>query len=108
MRNDRRIGSPVADSTGDRDLDDVVAAAAVRAAMSRSVVFADGIEPAGAADAAFAEQLAVRAARLVLAEAVLEGVAEVVDAEVPGAAGVGAVQEGAVVAGVRHIRLRTA
>jgi hypothetical protein len=57
------------------------------------------VPPARPADAPLGEQLDVNRTPLVVAEAVLEGVAEVVQAEVPGAAGVGAVQERAVLAG---------
>ena len=101
MRNDRRIGGPVRDSTGDRELDDVGEAVVVRAVMAHSD---GGFETLAAcpSDAALDEQFRVRRAGFVLREAVLEGVAEVVDAEVPGAAGVGTIQERAVVAGVRH------
>ena len=58
--------------------------------------------PAGAADAALDEQLEVDAATLVVVEAVVERVPEGVEAEVLRAAGVGTVQERAVVAAVGH------
>ena len=47
------------------------------------------------AEAALLEQLAVDAAAFVLAEAVLEGVLELVEGEVSGAARIGPVEEGA-------------
>jgi len=63
-----------------------------------------GIEfvPAGTADAAFDEEFDVHAAPLVVAETVVERVAERVEAEVLGAPCVGAIQERAVVALVGH------
>jgi hypothetical protein len=117
MRNERRIGGPVRVSTGDRGgvvaavvLIERVTAAGDRELDERGVGVVDIVGPcgieivlaAGAADAALDEEFEVDAAALVVAEAVVEGVAEGVEAEVPGAAGVGAVEEGAVVVVVGH------
>jgi hypothetical protein len=63
--------------------------------IARSVVVVGAACPPGAT---LGEQLGVNAAPLVIAEAVIECVAEVVETEVPRAAGVGSVEEWAVVA----------
>jgi hypothetical protein len=116
MRKDRRIGGPVRESTADRGAVAVVGIDRVTAAGDRELdergvggvdivgPWGDGIVfvGAGAADAALDQELDVHAAPLVVAEAVVERVAEGVEAEVPRAAGVGAIQERAVVALVGH------
>jgi hypothetical protein len=118
MRNERRIGGPVRVSTADRGGVGAVAvggidrvtAAGDRELDERGVGGVDIVGPcggiefvgAGAADAAFDQELDVHAAPLVIAEAVVERVAEGVEAEMPGAPGVGAIQERAVVALVGH------
>ena len=122
MRNERRIGGPVRESTGDRVdggpvlIDRMVALPARDREPDDGRVGVVGIGgcpscdccgrieliPPRPADAPLVEELDVHAAALVVAEAVLEGVPEGVQAEVPGAAGVGAVQERAVVASVGH------
>jgi hypothetical protein len=116
MRNERRIGGPVRVSTADRGGVSVapvgidrVTAAGDRELDERGVGGMDIVGPggfkfvcAGAADAALDQELDVHAAPLVVAEAVVEGVAEGVEAEVPGATCVGAIEERAVVALVGH------
>jgi len=116
MRNERRIGGPVRESTADRGAVgavvgiDRVTAAGDRELDERGVGGVDIVGPsggiefvcAGTADAALDQELDVHAAPLVIAEAVVEGVAEGVQAEVPGAPGVGAVQERAVMALIGH------
>ena len=96
MRNERRIGGPVSDSTGDRELRESFAVA--MAGIARSV----GVVAPGAPHAALDQQLEVDRATLVEAEAIVEGVAQIVEAEMPRAAGIGAVQERAVVACLGH------
>jgi hypothetical protein len=111
MRNERRIGGPVRESTGDRGVGAVlivrVTAAGDGELDERAGVGIDigpsfEFMPAGAADAAFHEQFDVDAATLVIVEAVVEGVPEGVDAEVLRAAGVGTVEERTVVAALGH------
>jgi hypothetical protein len=117
MRKERRIGGPVRESTADRAGMGVapvgidrVTAAGDRELDERGMGGVDIVGPcggvefvrAGAADAAFDQELDVHAAPLVVAEAVFERVAERVEAEVLGAPGVGAIQERAVVAWVGH------
>jgi hypothetical protein len=117
MRNERRIGGPVRESTGERGGCgapigiDRVTAAGDRELDERGVGGVDIVGPCGggivfvytgAADAALDQELDVHAAPLVVAEAVVERVAEGVEAEVLGAPGVGAVEERAVVAWVGH------
>jgi hypothetical protein len=120
MRNERRIGGPVRVSSGDRGVAAVVDVRIERVTAARDRELDErgvdivgpcrfGVEfvvGAGAADAAFDEELEVDAAAFVVAEAVVEGVAEGVEAEVSGAAGVGAVEEGAVVALIGHSDFR--
>ena len=90
------VGIDRATAAGDRELDErgVVGVGI----GGGSVEFV----PAGAADAALDEQLEVDATTLVVVEAVVERVPEGVEAEVLRAAGVGTVQEWAVVATVGH------
>jgi hypothetical protein len=115
MRNERRIGGPVRESTAERGGVgatvgiDRVTAAGDRELDERGVGAVDIVGPcglefvgAGTADAALDEELDVHAAPLVIAEAVVERVAEGVEAEVPGAPGVGTIQKRAVVALVGH------
>jgi hypothetical protein len=85
---------------------DRVTAAADRELDERGVGGVDIVGPsggvefvgAGTADAALDQEFDINAAPLVIAEAVVEGVAEGVEAEVLGAPGVGAVEERTVVA----------
>ena len=120
MRNERRIGGPLVSSV-ERGVAVGVLIERVTAAAARDRELDEGgvgvvdigggpccgevkvVLGAGAADAALDEELEVHAAALVVAEAVLERVAEGVEAEVPRAAGVGAVQERAVVAVFGHL-----
>jgi len=113
MRKERRIGGPVRVSTGDRGVRAVLMERATAAGDGeldeRGVVGVDigggpsfEFVPAGAADAALDEQLEVDATPFVIVEAVVERVPECVEAEVLRAAGVGTVQERAVVATVGH------
>jgi len=112
MRKERRIGGPVRVSTGERGVGvvwiDRATAAGDRELDERGVVGVDiggpsfEIMTAGAADAALDEQLEVDATPLVVVKAVVERVPEGVEAEVLRAAGVGTVQERAVVAAVGH------
>jgi hypothetical protein len=86
-----------ATAAGDRELDE-------RGVVGVGIGGDPSIEfvPAGAADAALDEQLEVDATPFVIVEAVIERVPECVEAEVLRAAGVGTVQERAVVAAVGH------
>jgi hypothetical protein len=101
MRKVRRIGSPVRDSTGDGDLDE---ADALGGRVGEDISGSVEVETAGAPDAAFGEELEVEAAPFVVTEAVVERVVEGVEAEMPRAPVVGAVEEGAVVAAFGHMR----
>jgi hypothetical protein len=114
MRKERRIGGPVRVSTGDRGVV-VVLIARVTAAgdgeLDERGVVGVGIGggasvgevvTAGAADAALDEQFEVDAATLVVIETVVERVPEGVEAEVFRAAGIGTIEEGAVVVVVGH------
>ena len=80
-------------AAGDRELDE-------RGVRGVDIVVPCGVEfvGAGTADAALDQEFDVHAAPLVIAETVVERVAEGVEAEVLGAPGVGAIQERAVVA----------
>jgi hypothetical protein len=101
MRNERRIGGPLSESTGDRDLDEVERGGRVGVVVVviyRSVE----IESPGAADAAFGEELEVDAAPFVVVETVVEGVVELVETEVARATHVGAVEEGTVLTTFGH------
>ena len=108
MRNERRIGGPLVESTGDRDLagdgerDD---GSSRRTAEGGLFVIRVGVgmvfvlprdagaedqlllEPGGGPlDTALVEQFEVDAAGFVLAEAVVEGVLQLIEREVAGAA----------------------
>jgi hypothetical protein len=121
MRNERRIGGPLGASTADGDLDDwasrvgtsrrtaaalvdlirvgvdivVIVRQVLRVEVAAAVDLA-AEAGGGAVEAALVKQLEVDAARLVLPEAVVERVLEVVEGKVPRAPRVVPVEKGTV------------
>ena len=87
MRKVRRIGGPVRVSTSDCDLDELTAIVAV---IARSIDLLASRPPHAPLD----QQFEIDRAPFIVAEAVVEGMAEAVEAEMLGAAVVGAVEEG--------------
>jgi hypothetical protein len=78
------MGGPLRVSTGDGDLDEF---AWVVGVIARFLV------ASGAPDATFDEQFEIDATPFIVTEAVIERVAKLVDAEVPGAAVISSIEE---------------